>query len=313
MKKVLFILAALITYPSMAQVGLSTDNTDTELSFWKNSPEYNPKRLRTVVIGESVVGIGSLVALDQLWYQDFPRSSFHTFDDNGHWLQMDKAGHFLTAYYISTFGIEMLEWTGINQEKAIWYGGMLGFTFQTGIEILDAYSDEWGFSWGDFAANALGSGMAIGQELAWGEQRIILKYSFHQTHYANIRPDVLGDGLLEESLKDYNGQTYWLSGNINSFTKSNKLPGWLNIAVGYGASGMLTGSANDSRLPDFNPTGSYTRQRQFYLSLDIDLKRIKTKSKLLKAVFGVINFIKIPAPTLEVKDDGTIKFYPIYF
>ncbi len=310
MKKILLIVTLLFTLPTVAQVGLTNDTTK---SFWKNSPEYNPKRLRTIVIGESVVGVGALVALDQLWYQDYPRSNFHTYDDNGQWLQMDKAGHTLTAYYISTFGIEMLDWTGIDHNKAIWYGGLLGLTFQSGIEILDGFSDEWGFSWGDFAANTLGSGIAIGQELAWGEQRIIMKYSFHQTPYANIRPDVLGDGLIEESLKDYNGQTYWLSGNINSFTKSDNLPDWLNIAVGYGASGLITGSANDPKRYEIDPTGSYTRQRQFYLSLDIDLKRIKTKSKLLKAVFGVVNFIKIPAPTLEVKDDGTIRFYPIYF
>ena len=42
---------------------------------------------------------------------------------------------------------------------------------------------------------------------------------------------------------------------------------------------------------------------QFYLSLDIDLVKIKTKSKFLKSVFSVINFIKIPAPTLEINPD----------
>ena len=36
------------------------------------------------------------------------------------------------------------------------------------------------------------------KNLLWDEQRILLKYSFHQTHYASQRPDKLGDGFLEE-------------------------------------------------------------------------------------------------------------------
>ena len=66
------------------------------------------------------------------------------------------------------------------------YGATAGLTFLTAIEVLDGFSDEWGFSLGDFAANA-GTGFLVGQELLWKEQRIVLKYSFHQTGYAKIR------------------------------------------------------------------------------------------------------------------------------
>ena len=55
------------------------------------------------------------------------------------------------------------------------------------------------------------------------------------------------------------------------------------------------------------------RVRQFYLSADIDLTRIKTKSALLKTVFSLVNIIKVPAPALEVNTDGQVKFHPIYF
>ena len=53
--------------------------------------------------------------------------------------------------------------------------------------------------------------------------------------------------------------------------------------------------------------------RQFYLSLDVDLTKISTKSKLLKTVFSVVNFIKIPSPTLEFNGKGHIKFHYLYF
>ena len=110
---------------------------------------------------------------------------------------------------------------------------------------MDGFSEEWGFSWTDMAANAAGTGLYVGQQLLWEEQRILLKYSFHRTQFAKQRPNILGNGLSEEFLKDYNGQTYWLSANINSFLKTESIPNWLNVAFGYGAEGMLTGEADD--------------------------------------------------------------------
>jgi len=56
------------------------------------------------------------------------------------------------------------------------YGGMLGFMLQAPIEILDGMYEGWGFSWGDMAANAAGSGLVIGQELLFNEQ--VVKYKF---------------------------------------------------------------------------------------------------------------------------------------
>jgi hypothetical protein len=60
------------------------------------------------------------------------------------------------------------------------------------------------------------------------------KFSFHTTQY-QYRPNVLGSSLAEQMLKDYNGQTYWLSVNLHSFYKGSKIPKWLNLAIGYGA------------------------------------------------------------------------------
>ena len=125
-----------------------------------------------------------------------------------------------------------------------------------------------------------------------------MKYSFHQTRFAEQRPDKLGNGLAEELLKDYNGQTYWLSANMNSFLNTDYLPDWLNLAFGYGAEGMLTGEPNDPQFPN------QSRTRQYYLSLDMDLSKIKTKSHLLKTIFDVLNVIKVPFPTLELNSKG---------
>jgi len=287
---------------------LLAQNTST---FWEKSDTLNKKRRNTVYITEAAAASVALIGLNQLWYSDFKRSSFHTINDNSEWLQMDKAGHVISSYYIGKMGMNALDWAGQNKKNQLIYGATLGFAFLGAVEVLDGFSEEWGFSVGDLAANATGTGLLIGQELLWNEQRIQLKYSFHTTVYPNRRPDLLGKNFLEQTIKDYNGQTYWLSANIWSFNKKSKMPKWLNIAFGYGAEGMI--SANDDIFinPIFLP--EQKRFRQYYISLDVDLTKIKTRSKLLKTVFSTINFIKIPAPTFEFTSNGRSKFHLLYF
>ena len=277
-------------------------------SFLTVSDTLNKTRRNAVVISEASISGFTLIALNQLWYADYERSKFHTINDNSEWLQMDKMGHVFTSYQMGKQGAQLLNWSGVSKKDQLIYGSTLGFTFLTTVEILDGFSEEWGFSWGDILANASGTGLYVGQELLWNEQRILLKFSFHQTKYASQRPDKLGENFLEQILKDYNGQTYWLSANLHSFFKEKNIPKWLNIAVGYGADGMLTGVEDiDSQL-----LTNINRQRQFYLSLDVNLSNIETKSKLLGSVFNVINIIKVPFPTLEFNRKGCV-FHLFYY
>ncbi|RLJ64310.1 putative lipoprotein DUF2279 [Lacinutrix venerupis] len=278
--------------------------------FFKPSDTLNTKRRNAVVISEATVGGLTLLGLNQLWYSDYERSKFHTINDNSEWLQMDKLGHVFSAYQLGSFGAKTLKWSGVRKKDQLLYGATLGFSFLTAVEILDGFSSEWGFSWGDFTANTAGTGLYIGQELLWKEQRIVMKYSFHRTKYASQRPDKLGNGFLEEALKDYNGQTYWLSANLHSFLPDTKIPKWLNLAIGYGGEGMLSG---DKTLIVDNNLINQNRKRQFYISLDVDLTKIKTNSELLKTFFSVFNTIKIPFPTVEFTDKNSVKLHPIYF
>ena len=206
-------------------------------------------------------------------------------------------------------GMDALAWTGETKKNQLIYGATLGFVFLTTIEVLDGFSEEWGFSTGDVAANALGTGLLIGQELLWDEQRIQMKFSFMTTEYADNNPDKLGSTTLQQILKDYNGQTYWLSVNLWSFFKESNLPKWLNVSLGYGANGLPEGSLDYTTSPP-QPIESY---RQFFTSIDVDLTKIKTNSDFLKTVFNVFNFVKIPAPTVEYRSNGEFKFHFLYF
>jgi len=279
-------------------------------SFLKPSDSLNKKRLKTLALSEAAIGSAALIGLNQVWYADYPRSNFHFINDNAEWLQMDKAGHLFSSYHMGSFGAQVLRWSGASRKSQLLYGATLGLAFMTTVEVFDGYSANWGASLGDVAANVSGTALYVSQELLWKEQRIIPKFSFHTTPYASARPNVLGSSLPEQILKDYNGQTYWLSANIYSFTKSSVIPKWLNIAVGYGAEGMITGNdelVNTVFLPESK------RYRQFYLSLDLDLTKIQTKSHFVKTILTVFNSIKIPAPTFEIKGLGGTKFHALYF
>ena len=175
--------------------------------------------------------LGTYLALDKVWYAQYDREALHVFDDAGEWEQMDKAGHLFSAYSLGRWGHAGWRMCGSRAKESIFIGGSFGFLFLTGVELLDGTSSGWGFSWSDMAANALGTGLFMGQELGWNEQRFQVKLSVHLSDYAARRPDLLGEGLGERVLKDYNGQTIWLSANPWSFGKQGAFPKWLQHFV----------------------------------------------------------------------------------
>ena len=279
-------------------------------NFFKPSDSLNKKRQNYVFLSEAVLGSGGLIGLNQLWYADYPKSDFHFINDNAEWMQMDKVGHLYSSYHIGRLSAEALNWSGASKKNQLIYGASLGFVFLTAVEVMDGFSAEWGASMGDVFANASGTALYVSQELIWNEQRIIPKFSFHSTKYADFRPDLLGKTTQENILKDYNGQTYWFSANLYSFSKKSKIPKWLNLALGYGAEGMI--GENDDKNQIIFPIKP-EKNRKFYLSLDLDLAKINTKSHFLKTIFSVLNMVKIPAPTLEYSPQRRFKFHALYF
>jgi uncharacterized protein YfiM (DUF2279 family) len=293
----LALVSLLLSFPSQAQ-----DSTNYKL------------RKQIVVGGNAVAYTSTMVGLYQLWYKDYPLGKFHWFNDNAEWNQMDKVGHVYSCYYEGVAGIEMMKWAGYTDKQAAWIGGAYGFFVQSGVEVFDGLSEGWGASWGDVASNTVGSGLAISQSLLWDEQRIWMKYSNSASRYAQIRPHVLGSNYAERVMKDYNAQTYWLSTNIKSFVPESKWPAWLNMAVGYGADGMVGGHSNifESDGVSYDYT-HIVRARQFYLSPDIDLTKIKTDKAWLKTVFVITNCLKFPMPGLEYHSNEGFKGHWILF
>jgi Predicted periplasmic lipoprotein (DUF2279) len=117
-----------------------------------------------VFVGAPVVGYFT-------WWRSSSRSSFEV--ANERWFQRDtyaggadKASH-IVAGYLSTLALQGI-YRSLDKTPAQARALALGVTFLTGvlIEIGDGFS-QYGFSWEDITANAIGATLATGLD-AWG-------------------------------------------------------------------------------------------------------------------------------------------------
>lgn len=264
---------------------------------------FHPGRFWAVTGGGMAVMGGSLIGLNSAWYAEYDRQAFHGFNDGDEWLQTDKGGHVFSSYWIGRWANGLMSYSGVRRRAGAWVGAATAMVFLGGIEMLDGYSAGWGFSGWDLAANTVGAGVFLGQELAWGQQRVKLKYSVWSSQFASRRPELLGTSFGERVLKDYNGQTLWATLAWGGLHRAPVRWGWLGISVGHGADGMITAEAvpGDDRF------------RQIFLSLDVDLERIRTRSAALRTVFFLLNCLKVPAPAIEFRSTGRVLVHGLYY
>jgi hypothetical protein len=76
------------------------------------------------------------------------------------------------------------------------------------------------------------------------------------------------------------------------------------LSFGHSIRGRLKGNATSYE--------GITSHREFLLSLDLDLSKLKVKSKLIKGLFEALNTLKLPFPSL-IYANGKLNARPIYF
>lgn len=279
----------------------------------------HPDRKWIITGLQSTLWAGTFVALNNAWYAHYPKEKFHFFNDLGEWQQMDKMGHIWTSYQISRASASSWNWAGLNHKSSTILGAASGLAFQSIIEILDGYSTKWGFSGYDMLANITGAGAFALTELSSKPHLITFKLSYlpvsYSAEYQSRAEDLFGKNAVGRVLKDYNGQTYWLSINLKSIYPSSRIPNWFNLAVGHGARTMLGGRDNiwTDATNTIHDARNLKRERRLYLSLDVDLTKIPTRKKWLKTTFSLFNCLKIPAPALEWSISGKWRLHPLQY
>jgi hypothetical protein len=283
-------------------------------NFFEPSDSINKNRLIVAHATAGTLYSASMIGLYQIWYKNQEALGFQFFDDSRDWLQMDKFGHTYSAYWLQNRTFALYRWSGMSQRKALWWSSGFSVLYMNTFEIMDGFSQDYGFSVADVAANTFGIGLFTAQQALWSDQYLTMKFSYSHSPYAQYRPNTLGSTTPERLLKDYNGQTYWLNLNLGKITPETwHIPDWLCLSFGYSISEKLK-SDNPFYAVEFNnQMFEFNAYRRYFFSLDIDLSKLPVKKPWLKSLLANVNMIKIPLPTLELNPRNGAKFYGVYF
>jgi len=256
----------------------------------------------------------SLLWLSSVWYNVY--TSFHFFDDVFEWEFMDKLGHSFASFQIGAFFYKIFgESESLNPSLQKKWLCFTGFALLLPIEILDGFSLNYGASPADLLANGLGSLLCYWHVSSKVVSGAMPKFSFHTTPLSILRPGLLGSNIFQQTIKDYNGQTYWLSLDINKILNTKILPGWLMLTIGYGAEGLLGGHDNswvtkEGGVIDFY---SVVRTKRIFISVDLNTSNLREKNRFMNYFLMPFMIIKFPAPAIEINFERGVIFHPIYF
>ncbi len=222
------------------------------------------------------------IVQNNIWWKE-EKSSFHfnNSQDFKYSLNADKLGHFYFAYLTTNIYSDLFQWAGIKKRKAVLYGGLVAFTFQTFTEIRDGFSEGYGFSWGDVAANFLGATYPSLQEYYPALKPFDFKISFYPS-------EKYKSGENRYILDDYESTYHWLSIDVNRLmpkSVANVFPDFIDIAIGHSVK---------------NLDGLGGGNHELYIGLDWDFEALPGEGRFWKTIKRWLNFYHFPAPAVRV-------------
>ncbi len=239
------------------------------------------------------------------------QAEFKVIEDGQYALYADKAGHIFGGYYLSYLYTDFLASTGINWELSNILGAAVGLTYQTYIEILDGYGENFGFSPSDMYANAFGAGFFLAKHYVPYLQNFTPKFTYFPAdwHGENKRRPHFA------FIDDYSSHTLWMSMNVHNMLPedySKYWPKWLQLSVGYAVRNLC-----DPFDPSFDCSNSYNvnslvnGDRKVILALDYNLPELLPEmGPPFDWIIQSLNYIKWPAPAIEFGRET--KFMLIY-
>ena len=276
--------------------------------FAQEKNRIDSTRKKNIILNSTALGTTTLAyfGLYNLWYKNYPQTSFHFFNDIEEWNYMDKAGHIYSSYQLARKSHLFLKKKNIENpiEKSCFYS----LFFMLGIEVLDGFSREWGFSNYDLLSNFIGTGIFYFQEKKFKRQFLKLKFSSHLSPYAIHRRSLLGKNISQRIFKDYNGQTYWVTFDFNNKIQDKiKVFKYLNFSLGYSIDGFV--GARNNNILNCADCNEIKRQSQLLFSIDLDLFEIKTKNRMVQLLLNSFSVIKFPAPTIILQDHNEFRWF----
>ena len=219
---------------------------------------------------------------NDLWWKG-ERSAFH-FEWDRDWrysLGADKLGHAWFPYIAAHSYDHLLRWSGLDSSTAIWTAASLALGYQTYVEVRDGFSKQWGFSWGDFAADALGAGLPVAQRYLPELRVVELKMSFFPT-------DEFRAGGNRAIIDDYESTYHWLTLHVTQVLPASwrqGYPSFVDLALGH-------------RVRDLDGAGGGTHE--LYLALDWNLDELPGDWWGWNLLRHAIRHYHLPAPSLRL-------------
>jgi hypothetical protein len=255
--------------------------------FCQDAPDSsitNPDPLKLSIIGGVTTGgfIYGHILSSELWWKG-EKSNFH-FEWNYDWsyaLGSDKFGHFYFPYLAVNLYTQAFEWAGLNRKQSMWYSASIALLYQTYVEIKDGFSAQWGFSWGDFAANTAGALYPLLQE----NSELLRNINFKMSYYPSER---FRNNSHKAIIDDYESSYNWITFDVKNFLPDNLKsywPAFINLTIGHSV----------KRLDISNE--SY---HELFVGLDWNLEGLPGDHWLLKLLKKNLNFYHLPAPTIRI-------------
>ena len=190
----------------------------------------------TLYAGYGIAYAGFSYQMSQHFFTTTPIGPFHLRQDWKTWKGMDKFYHAYGSYQLSSLFYQMNKWAGIDSIKSLNLAFLESVIFSTTKEYFDGRIKIGGWSWYDIGMNNLGNLNFYFQQRFLGSQKIQYKFSYFSSGLQAYNPGTLGTSNLNYWMKDYNGETFWLSSSLGDWNiTQNKWLKPLGLAIGYGA------------------------------------------------------------------------------
>jgi hypothetical protein len=317
MLRSLFVLPAfLLALPASASAA-SPDSmrarVDVSLT---NVPGLQYGRLALVGAGGSTAHLLAYRYVEKTWWQGRQTGGIRFINDwSGEtFLNMDKAGHFMSGLFLAEMSAGIYRWAGFNPNTSTVLGSLTSFGELLFVEWRDGHFDQWGFSIPDLTADALGAAVPVLHTFFPATQAVRFKMSYLPSSQLRDRVSRQEQGrpFVDSMADDYEGMTFWMTVDIKRMFGLRQFTAWpdgLGLAVGLGATGMHGANAK-SRGPNRGYPNLPEAQSEILLALDYHAPDLPGEGAVWGRVKRFLRFVHLPAPAVRVYPEWT--FYFLY-
>ncbi len=238
-------------------------STITGLSEEEDNVPPPSKSVRTTLLISGFAGATALYGATAWWNKS--SSEFRVRHEG--WFEQDspnggadKLGHGYSTYVATRLMTKGFQWAGHSQKQAAQLAGLTAGTLSLGVEIMDGFTEKYGFSTEDTIINLAGIGLGVLFETypEWDE-----KFDIRLIYWTSDDAKRLED---YDPVADYSGQTYLLVTKASGFPTIRDIvwTRYLEIAIGYGTRGYQPTDGTDTQ----------PKYRNLYYGVSLNLSQL---------------------------------------